>query len=578
MYGIQHSTCNSLLNFCENRIIFINEGGEGFLTNEEAILKEDILKIEEALLKIEKDLLSFIEANKYLDNESLWRACLYYYDTQIKELKEFAPNDELLSHKLKLLEDSRMNMLAVIRRKVGYRKGAQLHQAIKRFKELKLVPNPIEVSSVQELKSLGLKREVPLERKYINNYFTKSSPEWLDLVRNKKESIEKMHDDCRVSLCIPAYNEELVIEKTLDVIFSQEFEDFNSFEVIICVNSEGELDNTAELVYKYAKDNNLPNLHCVVKKFEKGKGGVGMARKLATDIALSRSIDRNQSLPFYIASEDADLERYSHQNVLSNMFKRMDTFPYLDGSNLIHGKMPEIVKDNDILFLILRADNLFLLLSEREKNSPLQNKDFGFKYSRSVTLGSGAIFSASVLAQIGTYDVKKQYKGEDPQIGRLISILRGKERDGKFIPNTLTVDRMPSSDRVHTSPRRNIMELIEGGVTYGDEKVEKELRRYSNPELINILNQKIGKYISMENKNILEKTLSTFRMFFEENTGDNAEKLFARFIFMLGFKAQDIKVEKDENTYKVIIKNIENVLNSCSEYRKHFNENRQNLK
>jgi len=392
-FTTQHNIRNSFLNFCENRILFINEGGDDFYKKIES--KKSNISI--FLKNIENELFKFLDENKDIGTEGLWKASLYYLNSKIEELKSQIannPQSSLFNYKLKSLENYTKNISTydVLLFKLGYRKDKRLYDAVKRFHELGLTSSPLDVSSIRELRSLDIQRSVESEKGHITDYISKTSDNWRELIHDKKETIGKMHPDCRMSLCIPAYHEELIIKHTLDVIYSQEFENINNFEVIICENSEGELDKTGEIVRKYARENNLTNLHCITKQFQKGEGGVGIARKLATDVALFRSVERDQSKPFYIASEDADLMRYSHSRVLSNMIQRMDKNQYLDGTNLIHGKMPEVIQNNDILFLIQRADNLFLLLSEREKNSPSQNKDFGFKFSRTVTLGSGAIF------------------------------------------------------------------------------------------------------------------------------------------------------------------------------------------
>lgn len=130
---------------------------------------------------------------------------------------------------------------------------------------------------------------------------------------------------------------------------------------------------------------------------------------------------------------------------------------------------------------------------------------------------------------------------------------------------------MPSADRTHTSARRNIQELINGSITYGNTDIEKELRASTDQELINKLNSQIGKEISPKNKHLLEEKLSHFRNLFEENTGDNSQRLFERFIFMLGFKKEDITVKSNGKIFHVEINNIQNVMASILSYRKRKN-------
>ena len=100
--------------------------------------------------------------------------------------------------------------------------------------------------------------------------------------------------ECKISIIIPVYNVEKYIERCLESILNQAF---NEYEVIIV--NDGSTDNSGKICDKYSEINK--NINVIHKK----NGGVSSARNLGIDVAKGE----------YIAFIDPD------DFIDSNMFK-----------------------------------------------------------------------------------------------------------------------------------------------------------------------------------------------------------------------------------------------------------------
>ncbi len=82
----------------------------------------------------------------------------------------------------------------------------------------------------------------------------------------------------KISIIIPVYNAMEYLEKCLESILAQEFEEVEA----ILVN-DGSTDSTEEIIDKYI--NNYPS---VFKKINKENGGQGTARNVGLELANRR--------------------------------------------------------------------------------------------------------------------------------------------------------------------------------------------------------------------------------------------------------------------------------------------------
>lgn len=90
---------------------------------------------------------------------------------------------------------------------------------------------------------------------------------------------------CKISIIVPVYNAEKYIERCVNSLLSQSFDDF---ELILV--DDGSTDNSAEII------NNLADKHSFIRVFNKENGGAASARNLGIDNARGE----------YIAFIDAD--------------------------------------------------------------------------------------------------------------------------------------------------------------------------------------------------------------------------------------------------------------------------------
>lgn len=104
------------------------------------------------------------------------------------------------------------------------------------------------------------------------------------------------------TVIIPLFNKEFFVEKTIESVLNQTFQDF---EIIIV--DDGSTDNSYEIASTYKSDQ--------IKLFKQPNQGVSTARNIGIDKAKSK----------YIALLDAD--DYWYENHLSELKKQIDLFP-----------------------------------------------------------------------------------------------------------------------------------------------------------------------------------------------------------------------------------------------------------
>lgn len=136
-------------------------------------------------------------------------------------------------------------------------------------------------------------------KKNIKQYLTKH--------KIKSEILESLSDRCKISIVIPALNEELYIKKCLNSLRYQKTLrnanlDLGCYEVIIVDN--GSSDNTASVVKKFQKTHPEFRLYYIYER----KKGVAWARKKGMDQSILRYYKRGLSnnKRFILASTDAD--------------------------------------------------------------------------------------------------------------------------------------------------------------------------------------------------------------------------------------------------------------------------------
>ena len=123
----------------------------------------------------------------------------------------------------------------------------------------------------------------------------------------------------RFSIIIPAYNAEAYLQRCLDSIFSQEFEDY---EVVVI--NDGSTDDTAELLVQYAAG------HTNLRVITQSNQGMATAR--------NRGIDKAKGE--YILFVDSDDELMPH--ALSNLAPQINGEDIIGFGSSIYNGQPSV--------------------------------------------------------------------------------------------------------------------------------------------------------------------------------------------------------------------------------------------
>ncbi len=178
----------------------------------------------------------------------------------------------------------------------------------------------------------------------------------------------------KVSIVIPAYNEEKYIEKTLVAVLAQ---DYPNFEVIVVDNVS--TDNTCEIVRKFKE----------VKLISENKKGPNAARETGRKISTGE----------FIATIDADT--LLPKNWISSGTK------YFKDQKIVAVSGPYRFYDSNFLFSIASfiVQDVFFTLT----NFLTQ---YVFKNGGVVT-GGGALIKASSLEKVGGFNTDIEFYGDD---------------------------------------------------------------------------------------------------------------------------------------------------------------------
>jgi hypothetical protein len=388
--------------------------------------------------------------------------------------------------------------------------------------------------------------------------------------------IETMNPNCRVSILIPAKDEQDNIYRTLEGYANQYKKNGTSidpslYEINILINvKEGEqFDKTFEEVERFKKEHPDVRINFLEVVLEPRWARMGFIRKLLTDITLYRYLIMKSkyptSEPLYLISDDADLVWVDPKQVATVI----ETFDLNKSLDIIIGyqeKYLRLIANSDFIFLSRRFWDLatqqafhYLL---KGKIPPEQRN---FEWSRPFTYGTNCAFTANVYALIGGYDWDA-IVAEDLDIGRRISLLRGTfNKDGKFIPilNTHGLIRT----RNNSSPRRFIWGLLKNvGNIYSSHNFQNgEVRKMLTETMMGLIPEGY-KRITEDNKRFYEKELWFLYESLRRIIPDiNLAKLIARrSLVLMGFKPEDIEVTDTE----IHILNSRNFANALERYRK----------
>ncbi len=421
-------------------------------------------------------------------------------------------------------------------------------------------------------------RDIKREHAVLSMYFEgikNSDPKYFEYLTHlsQEPTMPAMQDECRVSVNIPAWMEGKIVHHTLTEYTGQTDQSGsplnpNAYEINIIINRKtgSPSDNTVQEIQRFIDERKSQGknfkINYVDVEFDPPKNNVGHARKVITDLALLRSLQRTGATQqLYIETEDADLIRVDPHTV-TNLITKLDTNPHLDAVSGIQDRYPEILMQNDYLFLDRRLwDFTGTMLQRRNKYRPENNPNWHNWWHRTITGGWNTGYTAEAYALIGGHD-SGLTMGEDTIIGEKISMIRG---DGKN-PNLDVVGTV--STRSDSSPRRFINEVITGKGAYTesftDEELNIRLKTAPLEELLTMISPVAR--ISPDNEESFRNMIS-WRLDQLKNLSVNnveAVKDFQLAMTFLGFKNGDFDITPDGHVH---ITNLDNIKLALEDYR-----------
>lgn len=399
------------------------------------------------------------------------------------------------------------------------------------------------------------------------------------LINDLSRRIAPMAKETRVAVNIPAWMEGKNLYNLLIEYTRQTDKDGNPinqslFEINIIVNRRTGTnpDNSVTEIKRFIEDSGIDGnmflINYIDLELDPPFDNVGNARRIITDLTLLRSIQRSeQTGSLYIESEDADLIRIDNHTVI-NLINTFDQNPQYDALLGRQDRFPEILMQNDYLFLYRRIDDFRKLILSRRRYEVGVNPNADFLWNRTFTGGWNTGYTAEAYALIGGYDPLMAW-GEDLMIGVRISMARSES----LLPNTDVIGKTHS--RTDSSPRRFIYSIASDDASYGDNfinpKINETIRNESIPKLLDRI-----KHIARIDETNIEIFQNLFNFHFNyllqcTPTTADAIKDMKRIMLFLGFKLEDSTTQGDYTISAdkgVLITNYQNLKESLNSYRK----------
>ena len=321
----------------------------------------------------------------------------------------------------------------------------------------------------------------------ILDYINSQNSSYIGELKKFSSAVESMSNMCRITVCIPAFQEEGTIYRTLEAFLNQKDDlgmslNQNIFEIDIIVNRPETMpkDNTVEEIKRFIKEyKNRLKVIFIEKVFKKDEACVGLARKYINDLALLRSLNRKHPEgSLILVSNDADTLEVSNKYII-NIIKEFDNDSFVPYIDALAGKEDFPIEAYIRVPLLLVSTRL----TQFSDTVWRHKQDTPIDFRGAKLIGRNSAVRATTYAIIEGYNPRRVVR-EDLEIGRKIINLR---RGGETIKYS-TICKLTSD------PRRPLNKLMESGIgvgQYEDFGSNMEVRKRDWKELANKLSRSI---------------------------------------------------------------------------------------
>ncbi|HET6863669.1 MAG TPA: glycosyltransferase [Candidatus Saccharimonadales bacterium] len=216
--------------------------------------------------------------------------------------------------------------------------------------------------------------------------------------RTRRKSRRKNNGQTRVTVLVPAYNEELVIERCIQSIWDNTHKNTD-----IVVISDGSTDGTAAAVqrfmdnrtriYRHTKTRAVRTKYSLRRVWQRGGVSVKRRIKLVQQTNHGKGSALNRGLRYHTRGElvmSVDADSILHPKAIANVIK------YFDDPNVAGvAANVRIVEKNRVLAILQRFEHM---VGYRSK------KFFTLTNSELIIGGVASTYRRSVLQQVGNYD------------------------------------------------------------------------------------------------------------------------------------------------------------------------------
>jgi hypothetical protein len=300
-------------------------------------------------------------------------------------------------------------------------------------------------------------------------------PHYFQHVVDLADSLPAMKQACRTSVIIPARGEGATLHHTLQQMLidrrgsdaqpSQRradgtIMDPEQYEVALLANGTdeqaiGETLMTAEAFrHDYAALG--LNIHVLGAQLPRSIANVGMARKLLQDICILRAAQRgHQASPYYVLSEDADIQGY-HAQSFSGLTDALDSNPDKIVSQLRIDRDTATLAEAPYALFTQRVGMLGSAILKSPSFAAAVNPQFHASLNRRQFRGGSSAIVATELVKAGGFPVA--IGAEDLMLDDQLMVYNGRSVGDGFTLNTTFSKLLPH--RIRHSPRRLLASYV----------------------------------------------------------------------------------------------------------------------